>query len=263
MSSITEGMDRQYGDSDRLAARARLHSFSQAEVPWFNWAARLVDVPSGGRTLDVGCGPAWFWANASQDLPRDLELTLLDQSAGMVREAVERCRPLGFSNLAGVVGDAVALPFDDASFNAVIAMHMLYHVADQERALAEFRRVLKPGGSLMVTANGRGNMAELYRLTTVFGSAPIDPSTQAFDLDRAHALVARDFDDVVLHRHPASMRATNPEVVYLALTSYPPGDTAPAAQQHAFRQAIGDAFAANGGAMDVSHDVGAVVGRKS
>ncbi|MNW20124.1 hypothetical protein D3C71_2203740 [compost metagenome] len=58
------------------------------------------------------------------------------------------------------------------------------------------------------------------------------------------------------------MRVTDPEVVYLALTSYPPGDTAPSEQQHAFRAAIDAAFAAAGRALDVTKQTGAITARK-
>ena len=262
MSSITQGMNTQYADSVRLAARARLHTFGRADIPWFTWVAQHVAVPEGGTILDVGCGPAWFWPEASAILPSGLNLTLFDQSPGMVGEAIERCRPLGFATLDGVVGDAMALPFDDAGFDTVMAMHMLYHVADQARALAEFHRVLRPGGSLVVTTNGIDNMVELYRLTTIFGSAPHDPAAEAFGLDRAKSLMQAAFGNVALSLHPVTMRVTDPEVVYLALTSYPPGDSAPPDRQQAFRRAIDEAFASGGGGMDVTKQVGVLTSRK-
>jgi ubiquinone/menaquinone biosynthesis C-methylase UbiE len=131
MASITQMTPHQYADSTRLAARAKLHQFSHAEVPWFTWVARHLSVAPGASILDIGCGPAWFWPPAIAELPRDLALTLFDQSPGMVGEAMERCRPLPFASVEGKTGDAVALPFADASFDAVIAMHMLYHVADR------------------------------------------------------------------------------------------------------------------------------------
>ena len=63
-------------------------------------------------------------------MPEKLDLTLSDLSPGMVQEAVERCRALPFGSVRGHEADATALPFDDGSFDAVIAMHMLYHVKD-------------------------------------------------------------------------------------------------------------------------------------
>lgn len=263
MSTITAGMAAQYSDSSRLAARARLHSeFSSAETPWFTWVARHLPISPGANILDVGCGPAWFWPEAVGALPSPFELTLLDQSPGMVDEALGRCRSLPLASLAGVTADAIALPFPDGAFDAVIAMHMLYHVSDQERAIAEFHRVLRPGGTLLVTTNGIDNMRELYRLTTAFGSPPTDPAAVAFGFDRAEQLMRGRFGNAALSVHPQAMRVTDPEVVYLALTSYPPGDTAPPDQQAAFRAAIGGAFAAGAGALEVTKQTGVITARK-
>ncbi len=92
MSSITEGNAVQYGDSRKLAARARLHTeYTIAETGWFPWVAAQLPLKSRDRVLDVGCGPAWFWAATAGLLPEDLQLTLADLSSGMVDEAVARC----------------------------------------------------------------------------------------------------------------------------------------------------------------------------
>ena len=263
MSGMTSGTSAQYADSSKLEARARLlRDFSSAEIGWFSWVARQLHLAPGARILDAGCGPGWFWPEAASVLPRDIELTLLDQSQGMVDEAMERCAPLGLGSLHGVTADAVELPFVDASFDAVIAMHMLYHVADPDAAISEFHRVLRPGGVLLITTNGAENMRELYRLTTVFGSADMDPSALAFDLEQASRLMQSRFGNAALSVHPQAMRVTDQDVIYQALTSYPPGETATPRQQAAFRTAIADAFAAGGGALDVTRQVGAVVSRK-
>ncbi len=263
VSTITQGMDQQYSDSSRLAARARLHGFGRAEVPWFTWVAQQIPMQQqGGSVLDVGCGPAWFWPEAAPVLTSGIELTLFDQSPGMVTEALARCSLLPFTSLKGQTGDAAHLPFADGSFDVVIAMHMMYHVADQEGAMAEFHRVLTPGGALVVTTNGRENMRELYRLTTVFGSAPHDPSAESFDLDRAQALMRAAFGNVTLAIHPDIMDVTDPETVFLALTSYPPGDRAPPEQQQTFRTAIENALAAGGGRINVTKQVGLLASRK-
>lgn len=263
MSSITEIAANQYADSSKLAARAALHQFGHAEVPWFTWVARHLPIQPGAAILDVGCGPAWFWPEASAVLPEKIALTLFDQSAGMVDEATKRCAPLPLASVSGSTGDAARLPFPDASFDAVIAMHMLYHVADQAKAVSEFYRVLRPGGVLLITTNGMDNMRELYRLTTVFGSAPHDPAAEAFGFEQGQTLMRNQFGNVVLDIHPVTMRVTDPEVVYLALTSYPPGDTAPPEQQQAFRQSIEAAFSAGGGGMDVTKQVGVLIARKN
>lgn len=262
--SATAGMARQYGDSRKLAARARLHrEYTVAETPWFAWVAQQLPFRAGDHVLDIGCGPGWFWASVADRLPDQLALTLADQSPGMVEEATGRCRPLPFGSVAGRQADAAALPFDDGSFNAVVAMHMLYHVTDPAAGVAEMARVLKPGGVLAVTTNGAGNMRELYELTTVFGGAPSEPMATIFGFDTAERLMRSQFGNVAWSRHPASLRITDPEDVFLALTSFPPGETASELQQKSFREAIDRAFGQAGGVLEVRTEMGLFLSQKT
>ncbi len=263
MSAITSGVSQQYADSSKLAARARLHREFSVGEPWFSWVMDRLPFAAGESVLDIGCGPAWFWAGSEGHFPKGLHLTLADQSEGMVKEATERCAPLGFASVTGQQADVTALPFADASFDVVIAMHMLYHVADQEKAVAELHRVLKPGGTLAVSNNGAGNLKQLYALTTVFGSPPIDPAAVAFGHERAESLLGAQFGNVTKAVCPGGLHVTDPEVVFMALTSYPPGDRASEAELEAFRREIATAFAAGNGVLDVQKDAALFLSRKA
>ena len=264
MSSITSGNAKQYGDSRKLAARARLNrEYTIAEIGWFPWITKQLPLRSASRILDVGCGPGWFWASTANMLPEKLDLTLSDLSPGMVREAVERCQALPFGSVRGLEADATGLPFDDGSFDAVIAMHMLYHLKDPAKGIAEMHRVLKPDGFLAVTTNGIGNMRKMYELTTVLGSPPHDPAGAAFGYDAAERLMRFQFGNVVLSQHPASLRVTEPEDVFLALTSYPPGDEASEAELVRLRRAIAEAFRAGNGVLEIEKESALFISRKT
>jgi SAM-dependent methyltransferase len=264
MSTITKGMSEQYSDSQKLAARARLYQDSTvAGTPWFPWVAERLGLSGGEAVLDIGCGPGWFWAASAEIVPLDIALTLADQSAGMVEEAVGRCREAGFARVEGKQADAMALPFADQSFDVVVAMHMFYHLADQVAAMAEMHRVLKPGGRLVVTTNGRENLTGLYALSTSFGGGAVDPAAEAFGFERAEELMRAQFGAVAVEEHPAGLRVTDPETVYLALTSYPPGDRASEDQLVAFRAAIDKAFAAGDGVLTLRKQTGVFIASKA
>jgi SAM-dependent methyltransferase len=264
MAVLTSGVTAQYSTSEKLAARARLHTaYSVSEEGWFDFVAKRLKLSKGDKVLDIGCGPGWFWQGAAPLLPDQLELTLADLSPGMVAEAVARCRTLKQWTVTGVEADAGSLPFEDASFDAVIAMHMLYHVPDQAKAVAEMHRVLKPGGLFAVTTNGAENLRDLYALTTVFGSAPVEPVAAVFGLDIAQQRLRAQFGNVTREIQPAGLRITSPEDVFMALTSYPPGDGAPEDQLAAFREAIDAAFTRGGGVLEVAKEVGLFLSRKT
>lgn len=100
-------------------------------------------VASGQRVLDVCCGPG-FVAEAAQ--ARGADVVGLDFTAEMVTIARARCPEVEFHH-----GDAQSLPFDDASFDAVLMNFGLLHLAQPERALREAARVLRAGGRYAFT----------------------------------------------------------------------------------------------------------------
>lgn len=80
----------------------------------------------------------------------------LDLSAGMVEAARRRVPGARF-----VVGDAARLPFPDGSFDVVVCASGLFFVPDMDAALREWRRVVRPGGSVVFSSFGRGLLGEL------------------------------------------------------------------------------------------------------
>lgn len=260
MVSLSTGMAEQYGDGYRLAARARLFSHRAEEgEAWLPWVARHLPIGAGARLLDVGCGPGKIWDAVAPCLPGDVMLTLTDLSPGMVAAAQARCALHPFAAVQGQVASADALPFEDASFDGVVAMHMLYHLRDPESAVAEMQRVLRPGGFVAVTTNGVANLHQFYALGTVVGGMPQDPATLSFGFDEASRIMNRWFDRVAFHLSAGRLRITSREDVYLALTSFPPGDSADADRLAALRGAIDAAFEAAGGVLDVEKESGLFV----
>lgn len=259
--------DRQYGTSSKLAARARLNElYSRDQEPWFAFVARNAAISAGERVLDIGCGPGWFWANVHAGMPGGIDLTLSDLSTGMVEEAVARVGGLGKDwTVRGKVADAAALPFPDAGFDAVIAMHMLYHVPDASAAVAEAARVLKPGGRYIVTTNDRDNLRALYELgAKAFGVGDGgDPAGAIFGFAEAETMLRKTFGNVEKRRNPGRLQITDPDHIFEAQTSFPPGDGASDDQLSRLRSAIADAFETGGGTLVAEKQIAAFISRKA
>jgi SAM-dependent methyltransferase len=256
--------NRQYRDSANLKRRANIHKYGRSPIGWFNWIAQNARLPADASVLDIGCGPGWLWANAAADFPPGLALTLADISSGMVGEAVQAVSPVpNYRSVTGAEANIIDLPFENSSFEAVLACHMLYHVPDLERAMAEMIRVLKPGGALIVTTNGKDNMAELYAAGgAAFGGYTSDPSSVNFDIGTAKSAFSARLDDVQVIEFRDELHITDGEDIVGTLTSYPPGSNATDAQVETLRRIVAARMEANSGVFRTDKLQGLIRGTK-
>jgi 8-oxo-dGTP diphosphatase len=120
-----------------------------AQPTWRAHGARLAElagVKPGDRVLDLGCGPGESAFGMAERVP-GLRVTGLDYSDTMIR--IARARQRRDPSAAAVEltqGNAMDVPFADATFDAVTGHSFLYLVPDAARVVGEARRVLKPGG---------------------------------------------------------------------------------------------------------------------
>jgi len=115
----------------------------------------LEHVASGERVLDVGCGEGWF---ASELVRAGTSVVGIDVAEEPLRRARERDGEL---DLRLVDADR-PWPLDDASFDAVWAGETIEHVVDTIGWLAEIRRVLRPGGRLLLSTPDHGRLRVLW-----------------------------------------------------------------------------------------------------
>jgi ubiquinone/menaquinone biosynthesis C-methylase UbiE len=110
---------------------------------------RLLDaaqVRSGVHLLELGCGTMPQLAETAARVGSDGRIVGLDYTDRFLQVARERARALGIDRVAFRQGDCRALPFDDATFDAVLADKLLIHVGPGEIIVSEMLRVTRPGG---------------------------------------------------------------------------------------------------------------------
>jgi arsenite methyltransferase len=105
----------------------------------------LLALQPGERVLDIGSGPGFLAAEMAAEVGAEGRVVGVDPSESMLEMARGRGAPVEYA-----AGDALALPFADETFDAAVATQVYEYVADMPAALAEARRVLRPGGRLLI-----------------------------------------------------------------------------------------------------------------
>jgi SAM-dependent methyltransferase len=112
-------------------------------------------VGPGDRVLDMGCGGGRhafaLYRRGADVVALDMDAGELQSVSGMFAAMAQEGEVPAGATAAAVRGNAYALPFADDSFDRIIAAEVLEHLPEDERAMAELARVLKPGGEIAVT----------------------------------------------------------------------------------------------------------------
>ena len=203
----------QYKDTSNLDARVTIHKrFSTNSYGWFNWVFdALAKLSANAMILELGCGPAYMWRECSSRIPAGWDITLSDLSAGMVdaawRNLVVTGRAFRFKEI-----DAQSIPFEDETFDAVIANHMLYHVPDKPKAIAEIKRVLKTDGRFFATTVGDNHLKEITNwFRQIHKSEVWDSFANLFTLENGLGQLKPFFPNVRVLRYEDSLHVTELE----------------------------------------------------
>lgn len=195
---------------------------------------RVLALGATESLLDVGCGDGAYLDGVRSSGHRG-PLVGVDIAPELVAAARERQgRDRLVDGRAGaaletppdikfIEADAHALPFPDATFDAISARYVIDHLADPDAALAEAARVLSPGGRLVRVANAAGHLAEFWDLVPALapGSGP------ALE-DSFVALALRHFDEVSIRYLARTVRLPDAAVAVALLDTHKPARRAPA-----------------------------------
>jgi SAM-dependent methyltransferase len=256
-------LNRQYRDGSNLDARIALHDrFSRNRYGWYRWLFdRLLVLPATCHILELGCGTARLWWESLDRVPPGWRITLTDLSPGMVEEARQSLAGSGGQFVFAVV-DAENIPFPDESFDAVLANHMLYHLANRPRALREIRRVLRPDGRFFASTVGEDHLRELDDLVTrVVPGLEEEPGGVKFNLERGPAEVAAIFSDVIVERYEDALVVTEAEPLIAYLLSMRIASVMSEEQLTQLTSLVEREVVAQG-AIGITKDSGLIVGRR-
>lgn len=232
-----------YAHTGNLKSRIDIYRYREPRYDPVDVAVELLPAEGLGLVLDVGAGVGRYTHRLRAEHP-EATVVAIDKSAGMLTEVEP---PV-------MCADAQAVPYPDDSADAVLAMHMLYHVPDLAKALAEFRRVLKPGGTFLASTNIAGDMAEMAALWERAASANAGPGAyrfgtaiDGFDSASAPAPLKAAFDSVEEFRREGVVKVPAPGPIlafFASLRSWVDcGDAAFEALMEAAARDLADHFA--------------------
>lgn len=147
--------DRWWSDDIRWVRT--LKNLVPGRLAWFD---RQIDW-QGKAVLDLGCAGG-FMAEALA--ARGAHVTGIDPAMGAIAAARAHARTQGL-RIGYDVGVGEALPYETASFDAVVCVDVLEHVADLKKVLAEVARTLRPGGMFLFDTINRNPLARLATIT--------------------------------------------------------------------------------------------------
>jgi ubiquinone/menaquinone biosynthesis C-methylase UbiE len=112
--------------------------------------ARILEPRSGERMLEIGPGVGIHALPIARALAPGGTLDVLDVQQAMLDDVMQRARTAAIGNIEPALGDARRLPYPDRTFDAAYLIGVLGEVPDEDAALQELRRVLKPTGRLVL-----------------------------------------------------------------------------------------------------------------
>lgn len=209
MSDINDKtvVEKQYATSTNLNTRISIHDkYSTNKQGFGNWIFSHYEIDDGARVLELGCGTGSMWKGHDELIKKCSQLVLSDFSDVMVETTKNNVG--AHPNITYRSIDIQNIPYDTATFDAVIANMMLYHVPDLPKALTEVRRVLKPNGKFYCATYGEHGIVEyLSKLLGEYGVE--DNVNKNFTLQNGVEILSAVFKDVKKNIYEDSLAVTN------------------------------------------------------
>ena len=208
LTGMESSLKTQYQNANNITSRIRLHSmYSQNKQGWFPWVYEQCDIGPGMRILEIGCGNGSLWAENKALLPEtNITITLSDISRGMIRDArrtlLDNNKDTRFSFQ---VFSGEQIPYDDASFDLIIANHVLFYCENINDVCHEVRRVLKSSGRFVCSTYGSNHMKEITDLVQEFDPRIVlsgDKLYDQFGLQNGESILQRQFQSIETRLYP-------------------------------------------------------------
>lgn len=229
LTNMEKSLKSQYQNANNISARIRLHrDYSTNEQGWFPWVYEKVEetlhISTSTNNLDnnileLGCGNGALWRENIEKIPANISITLSDISEGMIRE-VRRSIGRKDKRFSYKTFDCHKIPFENDSFDCVIANHVLFYCEKIDQVCKEIKRVLKPNGIFICSTYGTKHMKEITELVQGFDERIVLASENLYDrfgLENGKEILSKHFSDVTLENYEDEIviRQAEPIIEYI------------------------------------------------
>ena len=231
LTNMESSLKTQYQNAGNISARINLHAmYSVNRQGWFKWIYEQGNIASHTEVLELGCGDGRLWVdNIDSVMSQNIKphITVSDISEGMVNDArrnitevYEKCvkNPENMVNSNNIfeydVADCQNMSYNDASYDCVIANHVLFYCEDIDKACQEIVRVLKPGGVFVCATYGSRHMQEISQLVKEFDKRIVlaaDNLYDKFGLDTGDKQLNKYFTSVNIRRYDDCLKVDKAE----------------------------------------------------
>jgi len=146
------------------------------------------NVNSEAVVIDVACGTGLISESLSA---KSKQVVGVDMSENMIAQANIKKKEKGLDNISYKVEDAYNLSFDENKYDIAVCVNALHNMQQPEKALSEMKRVLKPGGKLIISIVGLGTsfkVKAIFSIMNFFQKTPL-PAFHKLNLNQAVELV--------------------------------------------------------------------------
>ncbi|MDE6626372.1 MAG: methyltransferase domain-containing protein [Lachnospiraceae bacterium] len=217
LTNMENTLKSQYENATNISARINLHRLYTTNTQgWFPWIYEQCRIKDNMNILELGCGNGALWRENYSLLPEHIHVTLNDISEGMLRDTRREIELLEQAQTKFDFNafDCHQIPYEDESFDLILANHVLFYCDELTDVLREIRRVLKPEGTFVCSTYGSSHMKEITDLVHGFNSLitlSADKLYERFGLENGALLLAPYFTNVHMEIYKDSLMVNQAE----------------------------------------------------
>lgn len=249
---------KQYQNQNNLKTRSNIHKmYSTNKQGFMNWIFERYKLENNANVLELGCGDGDIWKHHINNYDLKYELTLSDISPGMLKNCQENLFKI--NNVKYRVIDIQDIPYEDNTFDIIIANMMLYHVPNLNLGLKEVSRVLKPNGTFYCATFGKKTIGSY--INNLSSMQILNESTYKFTLQNGSIILSNFFDSIEKDVYLDALHITKPSDLIDYLNSFSEFSNLSHDELSKVTKILNDEFNRNNGLINIPKEYGMFIAK--